>query len=56
MKMESVYTNDGEYLGDEYVDLSGLQQDTTKAILQLIYLDETVDIMNDAINKAVKDE
>ncbi len=50
MKVRKVYEEDGEFLGDEYVDLSKLQLDTKKAIFQLIYLDETVDIYNDALN------
>ena len=40
--MKKVYDCGGEYLGNEWVDLSGLQEDTRKAILQMIYLDETV--------------
>jgi len=53
MKLETVYDNGGEYLGDEYVNLSILQQDTKLAIIQIIYLDETVDILNDEINKYI---
>jgi len=50
-KLATVYDEGGEFLGDEYVDLSGLQEDTKNAILQLMYLDKTVDIYNDALNK-----
>ena len=46
---EEVYTNDGHYLGDEYVNLGPLQIDTKKAIIQLIYLDELVDVYNDKL-------
>ncbi len=46
MKARKVYNSGGELLGDEFVDLSKLQLDTKKAIMQLIYLDETVDIYN----------
>ena len=49
MKVVTVYDEGGECLGDEYVDLSTLQQDTKKAIIQLIHLDETVDVYNDAL-------
>lgn len=28
--MKTVYNNGGECLGDEYIDLSGLQEDTKK--------------------------
>ena len=52
MKIQKVYDNGGECLGDEWIDLSGLQQDTKLAIIQIIYLDDTVDIMNDSLNKA----
>jgi len=51
MKLEEVYDEGGERLGDEYVNLSSLQGDTKAAIIQLIHLDETVDIFNDALNK-----
>ncbi len=49
MKLIEVYGNDGNALGGEWVDLSGLQQDTKSAILQLIFLDETVDIYSKSI-------
>ena len=49
--MKKVYGNGGECLGDEWVDLSGLQLDTKKAIMQMIYLDETVDVLNELENK-----
>ena len=51
MKLTTAYDEGGEFLGDEYVDLSGLQEDTKKAIIQLMHPDETVDIYNDALNK-----
>ena len=51
METMTVYDNGGECLGDEYIDLSTLQSGTKEAILQLIYLDETIDVMNDLINK-----
>jgi len=51
MILKDAYDEGGKLLGDECVDLSGLQEDTKKAIMQLIYLDETVDIYNDALNK-----
>ena len=48
--MKTVYDCGGECLGDEWVDLSGLQESTKEAILQIIYLDETVDALNDQVN------
>ena len=36
----TVYTNDGHPLGNEWVNLKGLELDTKKAIHQLIYLDK----------------
>lgn len=51
MKLEEVYDEGGERLGDEYVNLSSLQGDTKKAVIQLIHLDETVDIYIDAVNR-----
>ena len=41
--LEEAYDVCGEYLGDEFVDLSGLQRDTRRAILQVIYLDNMID-------------
>jgi len=56
MKLEEVYNEGGERLGDEYVDISSLQSDTKSAIMQLIYLDKTVDVYNESLNKTrVKD-
>ena len=49
-KVKTVYDCGGECLGDEWVDLSGLQESTKEAILQIIYLDETVDALNDQVN------
>ena len=49
MKIQNVYTSGGECLGDEYVDLSGLQKDTKLAIIQMIYLDERLDIMDKSL-------
>ncbi|MHA1558486.1 MAG: hypothetical protein ACTSXG_01570 [Alphaproteobacteria bacterium] len=49
--MKTVYDNGGECLGDEFIDLSRLQEDTKKAILQMVYLDKTLDIHNDQIHK-----
>lgn len=48
--LTEVYTEDGELLGSEYVDLSTLQTTTAKAILHMIYLDLEVDELNDEIN------
>ena len=44
--METVYDESGECLGEEWVDLSGLQEDTRAAILQMIDMDETIDILH----------
>ena len=41
-KMRTVYDNGGECLGDEFVNLAGLQPSTKEAIQQMIYLDETL--------------
>ncbi len=49
----TAYDNGGECLGDEFVDLSGLQDDTKKAILQLVYLDSLVDSMSDDLNNSI---
>jgi len=54
MKLIEAYDNGGELLGDEFLDISSLQTDTKKAILQLIYLDETVDIYNEKLNSLNK--
>jgi hypothetical protein len=51
MKLEEVYDESGERLGDEYVNISSLQFDTKKAIIQLIHLDELVDTYSDALNR-----
>ena len=51
MKTEAVYDNGGEYIGDEYVNLHNLQGDTKKAILQMIYLDKTVDELTEQLNQ-----
>lgn len=51
MKIVDAYDEGGEFLGDEYVNLAGLQEDTKKAIIQLMHLDKTVDIYNNALNK-----
>ena len=48
--METVYDNGGECLGDEYINLGGLMEDTRIAILQMVYLDETLDVLNDRNN------
>ena len=53
MDIEKVYDCGGECLGDEYINIAGLQGDTKKAIVQLIYLDETVDILNDAAGRPI---
>ena len=45
MKLEKVYNNDGELLGDQYTNLSHLQKDTRLAIIQIIHLDEAVNIL-----------
>jgi len=44
-----VYTAGGECLGDEFVDLSKLQLDSKKAILQIIYLDGMTEVLVDRI-------
>ena len=49
--MKTVFDCEGECLGDEWVDLSGLQETTRHAILQMIYLDETVDALNSKQNE-----
>lgn len=54
MKIESVYDNSGNHLGDEYVDLSGLQEDTKLAVVHLLFLDECVDIVVNDNKKATK--
>jgi len=51
MKLEKVYDCGGEPLGDLYVNLDGLQKDTMLAINQLIYLDKTVNITSNFIDK-----
>ena len=53
MKLIKTYDCSGRCLGEEFVDLSKLQQSTKEAILQMIYLDETLDIYTK--NKAVCD-
>ncbi len=50
-----VYDNGGECLGDEWVDLASLQDDTKKAILQMIYLDKTVDVLSGTESEVSKD-
>ena len=55
MDEKEVYTNDGEYLGSQWVDLSGLQESTRIAVLQLIYLDKTVDYQSDELNNTMVD-
>jgi len=49
--MREVYDCGGGCLGDEWVDLSGLQGDTKRAIIQIIYLDKVVDALNDEVKK-----
>ena len=48
--MKTVYDNGGECLGDEFIDLSGLQESTKHAILQMVYLDNTLDVLNELNN------
>ena len=48
--MQTVYNENGEYLGDEFVDLSTLSQNTIDAILHMIYLDETLNDLNERDN------
>jgi len=40
MKIESVYDNGGNLLGDEYINLVNLQEDTKLAVSQIVNLDE----------------
>lgn len=53
MELEEVYDEGGKGLGDEYVNLSSLQVDTKKAIIQLIYLDELVDTYSEQVNNSL---
>ena len=48
--METVYDNGGECLGNEFIDLYGLQESTKKAILQMVDLDKTVDSLLEEIS------
>lgn len=48
--MKTVYDNGGECLGNEFIDLSDLQESTKDAILQMVYLDETLDVLNNQVN------
>ena len=50
-ELKKVFSSDGKALGEEWVNLSGLQTDTREAILQIIYLDKMLDIYNDRINE-----
>lgn len=49
--MKSVYDNVGECLGDEWIDLSAVQDDTKKAVLQIVCLDEAIGKLNDRDNR-----
>jgi len=49
MKVEKVYAEDGHCVGDEYIDMSGLHMDTVKAIIHLIYLDESTKLLLDIL-------
>ena len=40
MKFETVYDKDGKMLGDSYVNLFELNEETATAIIQIVYLDE----------------
>lgn len=48
--MQTVYDENGKYLGDEFVDLFALSQNTINAILHIIYLDETLNNLNERDN------
>ncbi len=52
--IKSSYDENGEIVGHEYVDVSGLQHDTLIAILQLIDMDKNINNLtheNNALNE-----
>lgn len=50
--MRTVYDNGGECLGDEFVNLAGLQQSTKDAIQQMVHLEETLVLLRERTNSS----
>ena len=47
MKLQTVYNSDGICLGENWMDLSWLQEETKDSIRYLIYMDELIDSLSD---------
>lgn len=49
MKLQTVYNSDGICLGENWMDLSWLQEETKDSIRYLIYMDGLVESLNDEV-------